>query len=68
MSSHPIRTLAFLFTTFPPEVTGSAYYNWERVKWLAAQGNYRVVVLAPDWQGKMPLPAVPAELSARLTV
>lgn len=67
MSSR-IYTLAYLFTTFPPEVTGSAYYNWERVKWLAKQGTYRIIVLAPDWQGKAALPTVPEELSDRLIV
>lgn len=69
MGAHSNRhTLAFLFTTFPPEVTGSAYYNWERVKWLARHGDYRIVVLAPDWQGKVVLPTVPEECADRLII
>lgn len=68
MKAQPIHTIAFLFTTFPPEVTGSAYYNWERVKWLANQGQYRIVVLAPDWKGKVPLPVVPDKLTDRLSI
>lgn len=55
-------TIAFIFTTFPPEVSGSAQYNWERVQWLASQGNYRVVVFASDCQNTSALPSVPEDL------
>ncbi len=61
-------TLAFIFTTFPPEVSGSAQYNWERVQWLAEQGIYRVVVLAPDFQKTSSLPSVPSDLKERLII
>ncbi|MBD1915165.1 MULTISPECIES: glycosyltransferase [Cyanophyceae] len=44
-----LKTLAFLVTAFPPEVSGSAHFNWARAQWFAEQG-YRVIVFAPDWQ------------------
>lgn len=50
MSSSQTQTLIFLVTAFPPEVSGSALFNWARAQWFAQQGNYRVVVFAPDWQ------------------
>lgn len=50
MSSDKIYTLAVLVTAFPPEVSGSALFNWARAQWFAKQGTYRVVVFAPDWQ------------------
>lgn len=50
MSSQKIRTLAFLVTGFPPDVSGVSHFNWERAQWFANQGMYRVVVFAPDWQ------------------
>ncbi|HBB32524.1 MAG TPA: glycosyltransferase family 1 protein [Cyanobacteria bacterium UBA8803] len=53
MSSDKIYTLAFLVTAFPPEVSGSALFNWARAQWFAKQGNYRVVVFAPDWQKEL---------------
>ncbi|NBD16535.1 MAG: glycosyltransferase [Cyanobacteria bacterium] len=68
MSSPKIHTLAYIFTTFPPEVSGSAQYNWERVQWLAEQGLYRVVVLAPDCQNPLSLPSVPSHLRERLII
>ena len=68
MNSDKIYTLAFIFTNFPPEVSGSAQYNWERVLWLAEQGMYRVVVLAPDSQNTASLPSVPSHLSERLII
>lgn len=43
------KTLAFLVTAFPPEVSGSSHFNWARAKWFAEQG-YSVVVFAPDGQ------------------
>ncbi len=42
------KTLVFLVTAFPPEVSGSAHFNYARAQWLAQQG-YRVIVFAPDW-------------------
>ncbi|MGF1499071.1 MAG: glycosyltransferase [Elainellaceae cyanobacterium] len=42
------KTLAFLVTAFPPEVSGSAHFNWARAQWFAEQG-FRVIVFAPDW-------------------
>jgi phosphatidylinositol alpha 1,6-mannosyltransferase len=42
-------TLAFLVTTFPPEVSGASHFNWERAQWFS-QNGYRVVVFAPDLQ------------------
>ncbi|ACC81795.1 glycosyltransferase [Nostoc punctiforme] len=66
MSSHPSHTLLFLFTTFLPEVTGSAIFNWERVQWFAKQGIYRIIVLAPDWQEQSKLPVVPPDLAENL--
>jgi phosphatidylinositol alpha 1,6-mannosyltransferase len=57
MTAQP-KTLAFLVTAFPPEVSGSAHFNWARAQWFAQQG-YRVVVFAPDWQTPpAPAPAV----------
>lgn len=61
-------TLAFIFTTFPPEVSGSSQYNWERVQWLAQQGIYRVIVLTPDFQNPSALPSVPSDLCERLII
>lgn len=52
MSSDKVYTLAFLVTTFPPEVSGASHFNWERAQWFAKQGKYRVVVFAPDWQNE----------------
>jgi phosphatidylinositol alpha 1,6-mannosyltransferase len=49
-TSQPIKTLLFLVTGFPPDVSGASLFNWERAVWLSQQGLYRVVVLAPDWQ------------------
>lgn len=66
MTTHSTPTLVYLFTTFPPEVTGSAYYNWERVQWLARLGSYRIVVLAPEWQDAAALPTVPSDLAHSL--
>jgi len=45
----PSKTLAFLVTAFPPEVSGSAHFNWARAQWFAEQGD-RVIVFAPDWK------------------
>lgn len=45
-----LHTLAFLVTGFPPDVSGVSHFNWERVRWFAQQGQYRVIVFAPDWQ------------------
>ena len=66
MNAQQMYNLAFLFTTFPPEVTGSAIYNWERVQWLARQGTYRLLVLVPEWQ--IPIPSPPPELADRLRI
>lgn len=44
-----IKTLAFLVTAFPPEVSGSSHFNWARAQWFVEQG-YRIIVFAPDWQ------------------
>ena len=52
MKSNKTYTLAFLVTGFPPDVSGVSHFNWERAQWFAKQGNYRVVVFAPDWQQK----------------
>lgn len=60
-------TLVYIFTTFPPEVSGSAIFNWERVQEIAKIGRYRVVVLAPDGQGEE-IPAVPANLKNNLMI
>ena len=43
------QTIVFLVTAFPPEVSGSAHFNYARASWFAQQG-YKVVVFAPDWQ------------------
>lgn len=61
-------TLFYIFTTFPPEVTGSAIYNWERVKYLANLGCYRIIIMAPDWQNKTLLPSVPDDLKDNLII
>lgn len=68
MNSEQTYTLAFIFTNFPPEVSGASQYNWERALWLAEQGIYRVFVLAPDCQNTSPLPSIPSHLSERLIV
>ncbi len=68
MNLHETYTLAFIFTNFPPEVSGSAQYNWERVQWLAEQERYHVLVLAPDHQKTDFLPLVPSHLSERLII
>jgi glycosyltransferase involved in cell wall biosynthesis len=61
-------TLVFVFTTFPPEVSGSALFNWERVQWLAQQGTYQIVVLANNWQDSSSLPCVPPGLERNLII
>jgi len=61
-------TLVFVFTTFPPEVSGSALFNWERVQWLAQQGTYKIVVLANNWQDSSSLPSVPPGLEKNLII
>ena len=43
------KTIVFLVTAFPPEVSGSAQFNYARAIWFAQRG-FRVVVFAPDWQ------------------
>lgn len=48
MTAHT-KTLVFLVTAFPPEVSGSAHFNYARAQWFAEQG-YRVIVFAPDWR------------------
>jgi phosphatidylinositol alpha 1,6-mannosyltransferase len=68
VTSHQIYTIAFLAATFPPEVSGSAQYNWERIQWFAKQGKYRVVVLAPDCQNPSSLPSVPSDLAENLII
>ncbi|MBW4673379.1 MAG: glycosyltransferase [Desmonostoc geniculatum HA4340-LM1] len=68
MNERQQHTLVFLFTTFLPEVSGSAIFNWERVQWFAKQGDYRVVVLAPDWQNKLQLPSIPTNLEENLII
>lgn len=69
MSSGRSYTLAFLVTAFPPEVSGSAHFNWERAQWLAKQGIYRVVVFAPDWQNQEPeSPFAPLDLDKKLII
>lgn len=68
MNSDKLYTLAFLFTTFPPEVSGTAQYNWERVQWFAQQEMYRVVVLTPDFQNLSRLPSVPSHLKEKLII
>ena len=50
MEYSKLHTLAFLVTGFPPDVSGVSHFNWERVRWFARQGEYRVIVFAPDWQ------------------
>lgn len=50
MKYSKLHTLAFLVTGFPPDVSGVSHFNWERVRWFAQQGEYRVIVFAPDWQ------------------
>lgn len=50
MKYSKLHTLAFLVTGFPPDVSGVSQFNWERVRWFAQQGEYRVIVFAPDWQ------------------
>lgn len=56
------KTLAFLVTAFPPEVSGSAHFNYARAKWFAEQG-YRVVIFAPDWQENTDDVAYPANVT-----
>lgn len=68
MDPPQIYTLAFLFTTFPPEVSGSAIFNWERIQWFAKQRMYKVVVLAPDWQNRASVPSVPSDLEKTLII
>jgi phosphatidylinositol alpha 1,6-mannosyltransferase len=68
MNKRQQHTLVFLFTTFLPEVSGSAIFNWERVQWLAKQGDYRVVILAPDWENKLQLPSIPTNLEKNLII
>jgi phosphatidylinositol alpha 1,6-mannosyltransferase len=56
-----MRTLAFLVTGFPPDVSGVSHINWERAHWFA-QNGYRVVVFAPDWGSEC------SEQSGNLTI
>ena len=50
MKTDNIDTIAFLVTTFPPEVSGASHFNWKRAQWFAKQGKYREIVFATDWQ------------------
>lgn len=50
MDNKHLKTLLFLVTGFPPDVSGISLFNWERAVWLSEQENYRVIVIAPDWQ------------------
>lgn len=68
MSTNKVYTLAFLVTAFPPEVSGSSHFNWERVQWFAEQGLYRVVVFAPDWQKGADSPMSLLELDKKLII
>jgi len=56
------HTLAFIITSFPPEVSGTSLGNWERIQWFAKQGVYRVVVFVPDWQNRTVSLPVPSDL------
>jgi len=68
VTSHQIYTIVFLTATFPPEVSGSSQYNWERIQWFAKQGKYHVVVLVPDCQNPSSLPSVPSDLTENLII
>jgi glycosyltransferase involved in cell wall biosynthesis len=68
MSYGKIYTLAFLVTTFPPEVSGSSHFNWERAQWFAKKGIYRVVVFAPDWQNEPDSPLALSDLDKKLII
>jgi hypothetical protein len=68
VTSHQTYTIAFLTATFPPEVSGSSQYNWERIQWFAKQGKYQIVVLVPDCQNPSSLPSVPSDLTENLTI
>lgn len=68
MNSTKIYTLAFLVTAFPPEISGSAFFNWTRAQWFAKQGKYRVVVFAPDWQQQPDSLLVPSDLEKYLII
>ena len=68
MKSPKIYTLAFLVTGFPPDVSGVSHFNWERAQWFARQGQYRVVVFAPDWQKSPDCPAPPSDLDGKLII
>ncbi|MFN6487313.1 MULTISPECIES: glycosyltransferase [unclassified Nostoc] len=67
MNPNQIYTLVYIFTTFPPEVSGSARFNWERVQWLAKQEKYRVVVLTNHWE-EADVPTVPPGLEKNLII
>jgi phosphatidylinositol alpha 1,6-mannosyltransferase len=55
-----MKTLLFLVTGFPPDVSGVSLFNWERAVGLAQ--HYRVVVVAPDWQSETPgHPPIPTD-------
>lgn len=69
MNSSKISTLAFIVTAFPPEVSGSAHFNWARVQWFAKQGMYRVIVFAPDGQNQeLDSQLVEADLDSKLMI
>lgn len=68
MSSEKISTLAFLVTAFPPEVSGSSHFNWDRAQWLAKQGIYRVVVFAPARQNEPDAPLALSDLDKNLII
>ncbi len=67
MDSGQIYTLAFIFTTFPPEVSGSAIFNWNRIQQLAKLGIYNLVVIVPNLQGAS-VPSVPPDLEKNLII
>ena len=68
MNCGRVYTLVFLVTAFPPEVSGSAYFNWERVRWFAKQEMYRVIVFAPDWQERTRSLTTQSDLDNKLII
>ena len=67
MNYHSVYKLAYLFTTFPPEVTGSAIFNWERIQWLAKKPEYKIIALVPESFSEGAL-EVPDNLQGRLII
>lgn len=49
--------MVWITTGYPPEISGTASAHEDRARWFARNGSFRVVVLAPAWEGVGSTPA-----------